>query len=366
MQTAIAVLCVFLGCCTNVVFLELLVKDDPGSGNLITFSQFLFIALEGFLFTSKCGTVKPTIGIKDYFILVAMFFIANVCNNYAFDFNIPMPLHMIFRAGSLIANMIMGIYILKKQYPFSKYLSVFMITLGIAVCTIVSGTEIKSLKQKNVDQVATTHLEDLFWWILGISLLTIALFVSARMGIYQEVLYSRYGKNAREALYYTHLLPLPFFLMLVPNIYDHWNFAWASEPLSLPLIGISIPSLIVYLIGNILTQYPFLIAATRSFIYLMYLPSRLQSIFLNHIFRYMCISSVFVLTTECSSLTVTLVITLRKFLSLLFSIIYFKNPFTIYHWIGTLLVFVGTIIFTEIVPKITQSIQHVPKAKKAN
>lgn len=157
-----------------------------------------------------------------------MFFSANVCNNYAFDFNIPMPLHMIFRAvsinkfnlmiqiilpqifnmryiiqGSLIANMIMGICILKKQYPFSKYLSVFMITLGIAICTIVSGTEIKSLKQKNMEEVATTPLEDLFWWSLGISLLTIALFVSARMGIYQEVLYSRYGKNAREALYYT-------------------------------------------------------------------------------------------------------------------------------------------------------------------
>ncbi|EZA48485.1 UDP-xylose and UDP-N-acetylglucosamine transporter-like protein [Ooceraea biroi] len=69
MRAAIAVFCVFLGCCTNVVFLELLVKDDPGSGNLITFSQFLFISVEGFLFTSKCGTVKPNIGIKDYFIL---------------------------------------------------------------------------------------------------------------------------------------------------------------------------------------------------------------------------------------------------------------------------------------------------------
>jgi len=75
-------------------------RDDPGSGNLITFSQFLFISIEGFLFTSKCGTVKPNIGIKDYFILVIMFFTANVCNNYAFDFNIPMPLHMIFRAVS--------------------------------------------------------------------------------------------------------------------------------------------------------------------------------------------------------------------------------------------------------------------------
>ncbi|KAL6264557.1 hypothetical protein P5V15_004662 [Pogonomyrmex californicus] len=332
MRAAVAVICVFLGCCTNVVFLELLVKDDPGSGNLITFAQFLFIAIEGFLFTSKFGTVKPTIGIKDYFILVVMFFVANVCNNYAFDFNIPMPLHMIFRAGSLIANMIMGIIILNKKYAFSKYLSVFMITSGIAICTIVSGKEIKSLQQKNVEQVLTTPWEDFFWWTLGISLLTVALFVSARMGIYQEVLYSRYGKNAREALYYTHLLPLPFFLTLMPNIYVHWNFALASEPLRLPPIGVQMPSLLVYLIGNILTQY-------------------------------MCISSVFVLTTECSSLTVTLVITLRKFLSLLFSILYFKNPFTIYHWIGTLLVFIGTIIFTEVISKITQSLQ-VLKTKK--
>jgi len=97
----------------------------------------------------------------------------------------------------------MGIIILNKKYAFSKYLSVLMITSGIALCTIVSGKEIKSLQQKNVVQVPTTPLDDFFWWILGISLLTIALFVSARMGIYQEVLYSRYGKNAREALYYT-------------------------------------------------------------------------------------------------------------------------------------------------------------------
>lgn len=178
--------------------------------------------------------------------------------------------------------MIMGIIILNKKYAFSKYLSVFMISSGIALCTIVSGKEIKSLQQKNVMQVPTTPWDDFFWWILGISLLTIALFVSARMGIYQEVLYSRYGKNAREALYYTvslyvfpyycvkyqrhadwqnslqHLLPLPFFLTLAPNIYDHWNFALASEPLRLPVIGIHLPSLIAYLIGNILTQYPFL------------------------------------------------------------------------------------------------------------
>lgn len=57
------------------------------------------------------------------------------------------------------------------------------------------------------------------------------------------------------------------------------------------------------------------------------------------------------MTTEASSLTVTLVITLRKFLSLLLSIVYFGNEFTIWHWVGTILVFVGTLIFTEVPSK---------------
>ncbi|KAH0551297.1 UDP-xylose and UDP-N-acetylglucosamine transporter [Cotesia glomerata] len=332
MKVAAAISLVFLGCCTNVIFLELLVKEDPGSGNLITFSQFLLISLEGFIFTSKFGTVRPRIGIKDYMILVFMFFITSVCNNYAFDFNIPMPLHMIFRAGSLIANMIMGIIILKKKYVFSKYLSVFMITMGIIICTIVSGNEVKSTQKMVKDAIPPTQMEILFWWSVGIALLTVALFISARMGLYQEELYAKYGKHPYEALYYTHLLPLPFFLTLSSNIWDHAQLALKSDPLLIPILGLSAPKSIVYLIGNVLTQY-------------------------------MCISSVFVLTTECSSLTVTLVVTLRKFFSLLFSILYFQNSFSIYHWIGTSLVFLGTIIFTEVVPKIHQSISG-PETKK--
>lgn len=63
--------------------------------------------------------------------------------------------------------------------------------------------------------------------------------------------------------------------------------------------------------------------------------------------QYVCARSVFTLTTECSSLTVTLVITLRKFLSLVASIIYFKNPFTWYHWLGATLVFIGTFVFVD-------------------
>lgn len=127
-----------------------------------------------------------------------------------------------------------------------------------------------------------------------------------------------------------HLLPLPGFLLLFNNITEHINIATNSTTYDIPILGLSVPIIWLYLLGNVLTQY-------------------------------LCISSVYVLTTECASLTVTLVVTLRKFVSLIFSIIYFRNPFTSYHWSGTLLVFVGTVIFTEILPKIRESMQKKQK-----
>jgi len=318
----LAILMVLVGCCSNVVFLELLVSQDPGIGNLVTFAQFLTIALEGFILTTKFGTVKPKVPFSAWVLLVIMYFLVSVSNNYALNFNIPMPLHMIFRAGSLMANMLLGVIILGKQYTMSKYLSILMITVGIITCTY------SSTSSKSVENEEKEGEEEESWIMVGISLLTFALFMSARMGIYQEVVYSKHGKHPREALFYTHALPLPGFLLLAPDILKHWNIVLSSPPLAiLPMV----PSMLVYLIGNIITQY-------------------------------LCISAVFVLTTECASLTVTLVVTLRKFLSLLFSIWYFANPFTSLHWLGTALVFGGTLVFSD-VPKLLRESKEQPKEK---
>ena len=61
------------------------------------------------------------------------------------------------------------------------------------------------------------------------------------------------------------------------------------------------------------------------------------------------LQGVYILSSEVSSLLCTLVVTLRKFISLLFSIYYFENPFSLYHWIGTSLVFGGTIVFLDLI-----------------
>lgn len=55
---------VFVGCCSNVIFLEILTTAHPGSGNLITLTQFIFISIKGFIQETKFGTKKPKIPIK--------------------------------------------------------------------------------------------------------------------------------------------------------------------------------------------------------------------------------------------------------------------------------------------------------------
>ena len=79
--------------------------------------------------------------------------------------------------------------------------------------------------------------------------------------------------------------------------------------------------------------------------------------------RYVCIKGVYILATECPSLVVTLIITLRKFLSLLFSIFYFRNPFTLYHWLATLMVFTGTALFAGVLHPVAQRLGIIAPEK---
>ena len=61
------------------------------------------------------------------------------------------------------------------------------------------------------------------------------------------------------------------------------------------------------------------------------------------------------------SLTIDLSRFFRKFLSLLFSIWYFQNPFSLTHWVGTALVFGGIVLFSDI-PSLLKSNQTKRKA----
>ena len=93
--------------------------------------------------------------------------------------------------------------------------------------TMVEGMEehIQTEEDKNVWKVLT--------FATGIFMLTFALFMSARMGIYQEVMYAKYGKHPKEALYYSHCLPLAGFVLLYSGMLYIKNHLLNFEVLSI-------------------------------------------------------------------------------------------------------------------------------------
>lgn len=47
-----------------IFFYVICYREHPGAGNIITFMQFLFVAVEGFIFTVQFGTKKCAIPLK--------------------------------------------------------------------------------------------------------------------------------------------------------------------------------------------------------------------------------------------------------------------------------------------------------------
>ncbi len=79
-------------------------REDPGCVNLLTFSSFLFVTFEGFVFTTRFGSVGSRVPLSAYAYLVILYFIVSVINNMALNFYVSMPLHMIFKGVKKLWN----------------------------------------------------------------------------------------------------------------------------------------------------------------------------------------------------------------------------------------------------------------------
>ena len=214
-----------------------------------------------------------------------------------------MPTVLIFRSGSLVANMVVSIIAFRRHYALGKYVSVAAVTLGVLISTVATA------KLKSDDKNP-----DLTTWIIGLLMLAYGLFGSASMGVFQEKLFARFGKHPSEALFYSHLLGLAGFVVSYANI----GAAIGSFNASPRVTPLHIPSLWLYLLLNVTMQN-------------------------------ICVRSIYYLLSEWTSLAVTMVTTLRKFLSLLLSIVLFSNPFTAQHWASAALVFLGSAMFSGLV-----------------
>jgi len=320
-----ALLLIFGGCIINNFVLEILVRADPGIGNLLTFLHFLFVTLESFCINfdfRKWRLIPRRTPFSVYMFSTCIFVTLSVINNKAFDYHISQPIHMVIRSSTLLATLTLGLLFFQKKYTSTQITGVLVLTVGVLLVTIAEGftkqssRTIKECSGCSPDILPVTgnnNFEDMTTWIIGVSMLFIALFLSSLIGHLQELTRESYHAPWNEGLFYTHALGLPYFVLVTSDIKVHASIVSNSPLLSFG-DSISIPSLWFYLFLNVISQIA-------------------------------CVHGVYILQGAQGTLTCTLVLTIRKFASLVFSIMYFKNPFTVNHWIGSLLVFIGGAIY---------------------
>lgn len=159
----------------------------------------------------------------------------------------------------------------------------------------------------------------------GLAILFIAQVLSAIMGLYTEETYRIYGPQWKENLFYSHLLSLPLFLPFLPSLTKQFMKLANSAPLTFSVAP--------------LEDHPKLSSTIQQGLERIQIPSQLFYLVLNVLTQYACIRGVNLLAAASSALTVTIVLNIRKLVSLLLSIWLFGNRLAPGTLLGAVIVF---------------------------
>lgn len=332
-------------------------------GTLLTFVQFLFVAVTGYI--SQFDSSRPPfflrpnrVPIRRWLINIVLFFSINVLNNHAFSYDISVPVHIILRSGGSITTMIAG-SLYGKKYSRIQIVAVILLTIGV-ITAAWSDSQSKARSKPSsapfsalgVSPPLTTvqgtakdeSSESAPSFSTGLAILFIAQVLSAIMGLYTEETYRHYGPQWRENLFYSHLLSLPLFLPFFRSLIDQFMRLANSPPLKLPLPAEHVD----------LAAFP---EAIRQKLQQVYIPSQVVYLILNVLTQYACIRGVNLLAAATSALTVTIVLNIRKLVSLLLSIWLFGNRLASGTLLGAIVVFSAGALYS-LDSKRKPSVQH--------
>ncbi|EXJ86951.1 hypothetical protein A1O3_03905 [Capronia epimyces CBS 606.96] len=360
---------IFGGCCSNVYTLESLIQTSPSSGSLITAFQFLLVALASaprhFSFSRGWRNLylrERSIPLRKWIAYTAYFLSINMLNNMAFKYQISIPLHIILRSAGPVTTMAVGRVWGGKRYPVQKVIAVVLLFVGVVLAAFSDAWS------KQAQTQAATHIEvehhspdfdpsssagtasasAISSQAPGFALLASALLLSACMGLYADDMYATYGRSGAitaEALFYSHAMSLPLFASQTkPLMKELINIAAVSVPSSQGR-GSSSPWFDRDNSSSTSTWaklIPFDQSATTAYFPVsIQIPRPVLLLLLNAMTQLLCIVGVNRLSAQSSSLTVSIVLNVRKLASLILSISLFGNTLPFGVMIGAAVVFVG-------------------------
>ncbi|SPO22841.1 related to YEA4 - uridine diphosphate-N-acetylglucosamine [Ustilago trichophora] len=393
---------IFGGCCSNAFTLELATRQLPSSGTLITFAQFLVTTLSALPHFLILSSRFPFITLRQrkvplyrWLVQVAFYLTTSLLNNWAFGFNVPMAVHIVFRSGGLVVNMILGYLVQGRHYSPVQIFSVLLITAGVLSSTLYSThapSSSSSSSSSSPSSLSTTPEGKEY--ATGVLLLFSALVLTGFMGLWQEKTFKLYGnQNWRESMFYSHLLSLPLFALrpasLVADVRNAnattpWWFGFGppSSPHNATPYSAGMVTNLLALISppsNPLARQPKKDSTpTRIFDMTAFLPIKPSGIgiwipsfypplILNVATQLLCINGVNRLTAKVSSLSVTLVLVVRKALSLMVSVMLVqRSAGTIGLWSGAICVLAGTVGYSFSKPVASGQGESVKKNGKSS
>ncbi|KAF1360451.1 PMT-domain-containing protein [Lizonia empirigonia] len=293
---------IFGGCCANVYCLEAIVKQEPDSGLLITLFQFIFTCLSTLHYqfdpNGRYYLRSSPVPFRKWCISAVLFFTVNMMNNWAFAFNISVPVHIILRSFGSVTTMIAG-YLRGKKYTPLQIFSVAILTLGVMVSAWADASSKGKTKTANVDPTKNS-------FEAGLLVLLVAQLLSAYMGAYVEDVYRDHGKDWKANLFYSHLLSIPMFAAFAPVLTTQFTRLQSSRSFQIPpSVAATLPPTLSKLLASISQHVVYLTA--------------------NAITQLLCITGVNILSANTSAVTVTIVLNIRKLVSFLLSIWLFGN-----------------------------------------
>ncbi|KAL1305742.1 hypothetical protein AAFC00_007324 [Neodothiora populina] len=310
---------IFGGCCSNVFALEAIIKKEADSGLLITFFQFLLTTAFAYPSQStapgETGLLKPrTVPLSRWATIAAIFFAVNMMNNWAFAFDISVPVHIILRSFGSVTTMIAGAIKGKKYSPL-QVSSVMLLTVGVLISAWADAVgKGKDLSAKTPASTSS--------FAAGLSLLLAAQIISAWMGIFIQDTYAQYGASWKENMFYSHFLSIPLFLPLAPTLHRQYSRLAATPPLS-----------------QVLFHKADLSASNPLLTFAEHLPVGAALLFINAMTQLACISGVNLLSANASAVTVTIVLNIRKLVSFVLSTIIFGHSLSGMMTLGSVVVF---------------------------
>ncbi|KAI3998318.1 UAA transporter [Schizophyllum commune Loenen D] len=338
--------------CSNAITLERLTSNYPKAGSLITFAQFLLISLFGLrqhiVWTDHGPRLRPRrVKLAIYCAQVVLHFLISMLNNAAFAYRIPMAVHIIFRSAGLVITMVLGYVIAGKRYNLTQVISVLVVTVGVALTTLSAAPS---------RSVSTSSAEaDTWTYLTGIAILLAALVFSGCLGLIQDYAFSNLPKAAaakkgaleplpawQESIFYLHVLGLPLFTLTWDDLVAQTTALNAGPRMivRIPLSPYISPFFLPTPSETYKVQSDVLTVQTR-------LPEPFLDLALNTLTQLVCSAGVHRLTSRVSSLTVTLILVIRKAASLVLSVAGFGTARGRVDqrmmWTGAVLVLLGTI-----------------------